>query len=149
MSRIKQGGAKGTVFTLTCTPSSALATTIDGYDDKKDAIDKLVTLAADYVVSLAGDNAVPNGKIIGITGNSTSGYVLTVHIFTLLCQNTNVSYFSPQCVISMPYDGTIAFGDTVQTNGTDGVDVDDAGTSAGNGFVLAKDNPSGYIDVAF
>jgi len=151
MSRVKQGGDIGHKLLITCTPSSALKTTIDGYDNPKDAIGKFVTLADNYVVSLAADDAVPNGRIEAIEGNSKTGYTLTVHLFALLSQNSTLGfYFKPSVIINVPYSGTLAFGDTIQLNGSDGVAVDDAGASAGTGFVLAVDNPtSGYADVAF
>ena len=149
MSRVKQGGNKGAALTVTCTPSSALKTTIDGYSDKSTAIDKFVTIADGYVVSLAADNAVPNGRIVGITGNDTNGYVLTVELLALNCQNADVGYFKPSRIVNVPYSGTLAFGDTIIMNGSDGVAVDD-GTTGGYGFVLDVDNPaSGYADVAF
>ena len=150
MSRVKQGGDKGHKLLITCTPSSAFKTTIDGYDKPADAIGKFVSLAADYVVSLAGDNTVPNGRIEAIEGNSTTGYVLTVHLFSLQSQNTAIGYFKPNVILNLPYSGTLAFGDTIQINGSDGENIDDAGADAGTGFVLSVDNPtSGYADVAF
>jgi len=150
MSRVKQGGDKGHKLLVTCTPSTALKNTIDGYSKASDAIGKLVTIADGYVVSLVADNAVPNGQIEAVEGNKDTGYVLTVHLFALNSQNTGNGWFKPSVIVNMKYSGVLAFGDTIQANGTDGVNVDDAGTLAGTGFVLAVDNPaSGYADVAF
>ena len=150
MSRVKSGGDKGHKLLVTCTPSSAFKSTIDGYTDPRDAIGKLVTIADGYVVSLVGDNVVPNGRVEAIEGTKETGYTLTVHLFALNSQNSNNGWFCPTVIVNMPYSGTLAFGDTIQANGTDGVNVDDAGATAGAGFVLAVDNPvSGYADVAF
>lgn len=150
MSRVKQGGDKGEALTILCDPSAGFKTTIDGYADKGDAIGKLVTLADNYVVSLAADNAMPNGIIRGIQGNKTNGYSLTVELLALNCQNANVAYFKPTKIVNQPYSGTIAFGNAVQMNGADGVSVDAGSATTGYGFVLAKDNPStGRVDVAY
>lgn len=149
MARIKQGGDVGKGLVVTCTPHADLNAVIDAYSDKRDAIGKLVTIAANYVVTLAADDAVPNGQIVGIQGNETNDYVLEVELWALQCQNTNVSWFCPSIIRSVPYDGTLAYGDTIQADGADGLHADDAGTSAGHGFVLMLANPTGYADVAF
>ncbi|OGB61489.1 MAG: hypothetical protein A2Y94_14005 [Caldithrix sp. RBG_13_44_9] len=149
--RVKQAGDLGHKLLITCTPYSTLVTAINALARPALIIGRFVTIADGYVVALPGDNAVPNGRIEAIEGNSVTGYVLTVHLFCLASQNTTLGfYFTPKVIINVPYTTALAFGDTVQMDGTDGVDVEDAGATVGHGFVLAKDTPSaGYADVAF
>lgn len=150
MSRVKQGGDLGLALTIKCIPSSTLNGIIDAYADKKSAIGLYVTLSADYVVDKTADDAIPNGKIVGIQGNVTNDYDLTVELLSLVSQNTAIGYFKPTCIRNIPYADTLAFGDTVQVNGAAGKNVEDAGADTGTGFVLAKDNPAtGFADVAF
>lgn len=149
--RVKQGGDIGQKLLITCTPASSLVTVINALARPALIIGKFVTIADNYAVSLTANDTHPNGRIEAIEGNSTTGYVLTVHLFSLTSQNTTLGFvFTPTRIINMPYSGTLAFGDTVQINGADGVAVEDAGATAGHGFVLDVDNPAtGYADVAF
>jgi len=149
--RVKQGGDIGNKLLITCTPASSLVTVINALARPSLIIGRFVDIADNYVVSITANNTHPNGRIEAIEGNSVTGYVLTVNLFSLLSQNTTLGFwFTPKVILNVPYSGTLAFGDTVILNGTDGVAIDDGGATVGHGFVLDVDNPaSGYADVAF
>lgn len=148
MSRIKQGGNLGLQLLVSGTVDATLNAVIDALDDPADIIGRLVTIADGYVFATTGDGETPNGRIEAIKGNATSDYTVTVDLFCLPLQNSTAAFLSPTRIVNLPYSGTIAFGDTVIINGADGTNVDD-GTTGGHGCVLAKDVPSGYVDVAY
>jgi hypothetical protein len=149
MSRVKQGGDIGHKLIVHGTPDSTLATALAALSDLGDAKNRLVTIADGYVFATAADGTVPNGRILSVEGNSTSGYRLQVHLFCLPSQNGTVDYFTPVGIMNIPYTGTLAYGDTIMSNAAAGSSVDDA-TTGGWGMVLDLDNPaSGYADVAY
>jgi hypothetical protein len=154
MSRTVGGKHIGIVdgyLEVTCTPDSALKTLIDGYvaNDTVWLNLKLVkfTYLANWQVAIADDSAIYDGIVTECTKyKATPYYYLTVRVFTVINQNS--TRWTPRQVQCLPYSGTIALQDTTIVNGAAAVAIDDGGTG-GYGVVMAKDVPSGFVDVMF
>lgn len=134
-----------------CIPTSAFKTTLDGYVTAGTVIAniKLVTFTFlnNWEVELANANDIPDGIITEITKFKASPYYyMTVRVFCVINQNS--ARWTPRTVQSIPYEGVIALQDSVIVYNSDADSVDD-GTSGGWGVVMAKDVPSGFVDVMF
>jgi len=131
------------LLVLTCVPKSTYKTQLDTLTgngvDLKAAIGELVQydFLANYQVIRCVNDGTPDGRIVGIEGNTNSGYVLTIQDFKNLA------------VVRLPFSGTIALGNAVQAASAAAQAVDVfTGYSAGLGQVIAKDSDeTGFVDV--
>ena len=154
MSRTVGGKHVGIVdgyLEVTCVPDSALKTSIDGWITAGTVItnQKLVTFtfSANWEVELADDDDIYDGIITEYIKHKASPYYyLTVRVFSVINQNS--VRWTPRMVQCLPYSGTIARQDTTIVNGATAIAIDDGGTG-GYGVVMAKDVPSGFVDVMF
>lgn len=150
MSRSLNGGDMGNFLDIACVPDSTFKSEIDALITAGTAVvGKLVSLTwlNNYEVTSPADDAIPDGEIIAYEKDATSYYILTVRLWSYIDQNS--ARHTPVCIKQLYYGtGTIALQDSVIVNGSTYSAVDD-GTSGGWGAVIAKDNPSGYVDVIF
>ena len=155
MSRTTGGKHKGIVDGYLeiagCIPTSAFKTILDGYRTADTVVTnlKLVTwtFLNNWEVELADNDDIYDGIITEIFPFKASPYYyMTVRVFSVINQNS--TRWTPRMVQCLPYSGTIALQDTTIVNGALAVAIDDGGTG-GYGVVMAKDVPSGFVDVAF
>lgn len=142
---------KGPILEVTCVPSSALKTSLDGWITDGTVINHIkmirFSFGANWEVALAADNGIPDGIITFVKKEKASPYYyLTVEVWSVI--NANSVRWTPRRVKSLPYDGTIALQNSIIINGAAAAAVDTGGTG-GYGVVMAKDNPSGFVDVLF
>ena len=146
------GGDAGVSLQITCIPDATFKSEIDALRTANTVIanQKLVSLtwSDNYEVTSPADDAIFDG-IIRHAGSlllASPYYYLTVDLISYVDQNS--SRHTPRCILHLPYSGSIALQDSVIINGSTYKNVDD-GTSGGWGAVIAKDVPSGYVDVLF
>lgn len=147
--RIYGGGDVGNFLDVVCVPDSTFTSEITALIAAGTKVDgKLVTLtfANNYEVTSAADGAIPDGQVIASEGNATSGYVLTVRLFSYIDQNA--VRHTPVCIKTLPYSGTVALQDSIIINGSTYMYVDD-GTSGGWGAVISIDTTAKTVDVLF
>jgi hypothetical protein len=149
---VKMGGTKGNCLVLSLVPNSAFKTILDALVAAgTKVVGKLVTLtfAANYECEDADDTDCPDGEIISYqkyTTASGSSYILSVALWSYLDDAGN--RHTPVCVRNLPYSDTIALQDSVMTDGSTYVAVQDGGTD-GWGAVIAKDTTNETVDVLF
>lgn len=136
---------------VTCTPNSALKTLIDGYITAETVFTNLKLVAFTFLnnweVAIASNDGIYDGVITDyIKFKASPYYYLTVRVFSVINQNS--TRWTPRMVQCLPYSGTIALQDTTIVNGATAVAIDDGGTG-GYGVVMAKDVPTGFVDVMF
>lgn len=151
MSQYIGGKLQGQGLVITCVPSSALKTTIDGYiQNGTEWLGKTLvkfTFSNNWEVALAGNGEEFDGIILDYSALKGAPYYrLAVLVLSVKDQNGN--RWTPKNVVSLPYTAPIALHDTVVVKGTTARNVSD-GTSGGFGAVIAKDEPSGYVSILF
>jgi hypothetical protein len=148
----KHIGIVGGYLEVTCTPNSALKTLIDGYITNETPYINLklvaFTFSNNWEVAIASDDGIYDGIICEapIKHKASPYYYLTVRVFSVV--NANGTRWTPRQVQCLPYSGTIALQNTTIVNGATAVAIDTGGTG-GYGVVMAKDVPTGFVDVMF
>lgn len=143
---------KGPELIVTCVPSSALKTSIDGWIADGTVINhkKMVTFSygANWEVELADDEDIPDGIITYVLDQKASPYYyLTIEVLSVIDQNSN--RWTPRRVKNLYGTGTVALHDTIVVDGAAAIMVKDGGTG-GYGSVMAVDvTASDYHDVMF
>jgi len=151
MAQTVGGGHVGPQLLVTLIPDSTFVTELDALRvaGTKITQSKLIALswATNNECTSPANNAIFDGLIWNYSRFETSPYYyLTVDLISYIDQNS--ARHTPRRILHLPYSGTIALQDSVKIVGTTYMNVDD-GTSGGWGAVIAKDVPSGYVDVLF
>lgn len=151
MSQYIGGKSKGPELVITCVPNSALKSVIDGYiQDGTEWLGKTLvkfTFTNNWEIALAADGEEFDGIILDYSKMKSSPYY-RLAVLVLSVEDQNGNRWSPRQVMSLPYTAPIALHDTIVVKGSTARTVSD-GTSGGFGAVIAKDEPSGYVDVLF
>ena len=109
MARTLGGGDQGNFLDITCVPDSTFETEIAALIAAgSNPNDKLVTFtySDNYEVTSAADGATPDGIVLNYEKHNTYGYLLTVRVFGYTDQNG--TWHNANCIITIPYEGTIA-----------------------------------------
>ena len=151
MARTVGGGNLGPELLVTLVPDATFKAELDTLRTAGTAIasSKLVSLswATNNECTSPADDAIFDGMIVFCRPIvATPYYHLTVDLISYIDQNS--VRHTPRRILHLPYSGDIALQDSVIITGTTYMNVDD-GTSGGWGAVLAKDVPTGYVDVLF
>jgi len=156
MSRTIGGGHFGPDLKITCVPDSTFKSEIDTLiaTNPETAATKLsgaklvsLTFLNNYEVTSPANDARFDGFVTDYSPIVPSPYYyLTVDLVRYSDQNGN--RWTARRILHLPYSGTIALQDSVIINGTTYYLVDDGGTG-GDGAVISKDTPTGYVDVLF
>ena len=157
MSRVLGGKDVGEPLVVPGVPTSALAAAITSWIAAKTKVTgryvKLTTaLANNYEFDVAAYDDDIHGRIEDYDPDGST-YLLAVHLFGFPSDRTGYVVRGIPGLVNLDYTGTMVLGDTVMSAGTPGLYVTSGSTSAGYGFVIAKDVPgarsASSVDVLF